>query len=277
MNRYTNICLGLLICGCSSAALALPKDAFSQLEYHVNTGVDNTLPYAATELTDAFKQQFSFLDMEDKLSEKWVTFIDTPDRIFAKNNIYIRVREHMTKPRKSKVTVKFRAADPQGFGELDDYSKAEIDFTKNKAAYSVSYDMKYSPADIDVKRVDFDKVFALLKGNDDIWPKLQPSYQQAKGKLIQTIVMRTHGWEGALKNSKYDNLEIDFQIWTPYYRKPRVTFAEFSFKGSAADKAELDQAYKLLAEKVSATGLADKGHQGSKTKSTFKMTPGFNR
>ena len=276
MFNHNKLLLGLLTSCLCTSAMALPKDAFDELEYHVNTGLEDLLPYGATSLTQDFKDKFSFLKMDDDLSEKWVTFIDTPDRAFGKHNIFIRVREHITKPRKSKLTVKFRAPDPQGFGELDDFSKAEIDFTKQRAAYSVSYDMRYSPSDINVKKVDYQKVFKILKQNSDIWERLGPIYEQAKGRMIQSIVMRTHGWEGKLKNSQHDGIEVDFQIWTPYLRKPRVTFAEFSFKGDASDKADLDKSYQFLSEQVAKTGLADKGHQGSKTNSTFKMTAGFN-
>ena len=69
---------------------------------------------------------------------------------------------------------------------------------------------------------------------------------------------------------------MEFQIWTPYYRKPRITFAEFSFKGSDGDKARLDEAYQYINQQVKAVGF-DSSHQGSKTNSTFTITEAFNQ
>ncbi|MGS0724820.1 hypothetical protein ACVBKF_01435 [Shewanella sp. 0m-11] len=263
-----NLCL-------SGSAYALSPDAFDQLEYHVNTGVGKTLPYAANKQTEAFKKAFNFVDLEDDISVKLVTYIDTADRAFKADNIQIRVREHVTKPRKSKITVKLRAPNPEAFGDLSHYKKAEVDFTKDKSAYSVSYDIPYSPADIDVKNIDMEAVFKVLKRNATAWEIVEPIYQNHKQQLKQTLVMRTHGWEGNLKDPRFDNLEIDFQLWTPYYRNPRVTFTEFSFKGHSSDKTHLEQAYNFLSEEVKKVNLPS-DNQGSKTTATFKMSKGFN-
>ncbi|RTR37027.1 hypothetical protein EKG38_21310 [Shewanella canadensis] len=272
--RNNLLLIGLVNLCLSSSAYALSPGEFTSLEYHVNTGVGGTLPYAAKAQTSSFKQAFNFIEFDDELSQKLVTYIDTPDRAFKAEHIQIRVREHITKPRKSKITVKFRAKAPEGFGELSSYRKAEIDYTKGKAAYSVSYDIPYSPGDIDVKKLDIELVFNSLKKNKVVWDMLGPIYESNKKQFIQTVVMRTNEWEGTLKDDRFSNLEIDFQLWTPYYRKPRVTFTEFSFKGHVSDKAKLEEAYQFLYQKVQEVGLSS-GHQGSKTKATFKMTEGF--
>ncbi|QBF82882.1 hypothetical protein EXU30_09365 [Shewanella maritima] len=262
-----NLCLG-------ANAYALSPDAFTSLEYHVNTGVGKTLPYATDTITPEFKKAFNFIDFDNDVSVKLVTYLDTPDRAFKANDISIRVREHVTKPRKSKITVKLRADNPEGFGDVSNYRKAEIDFTNDQAKYSVSYDVPYSPGEIDVKKVDYAKVFEVIKKNKAAWALVSDIYQKNKQSLKQTLVMRTHGWEGALDDKRFDDLEIDFQVWTPYYRRPRISFTEFSFKGSAKDKDRLEQAYKYLSDKVEQVGF-EAGHQGSKTGSTFKMSKAF--
>ncbi|MCL1047188.1 hypothetical protein Q4601_11110 [Shewanella sp. 1_MG-2023] len=264
-----NVCL-------SSSAYALSPDAFTSLEYHVNTGTAKTLPYAASKQTDDFKQAFNFIDLEERLKVKLVTYIDTPNRAFKAKSINIRVREDLSKPRKSKITVKLRAADPQSFGDVSNYRKAEIDYTEGKAAYSVSYDIPYSPADIDVKNVDMEAVFAILKRNTAMWEIVGDIYEANKADLIQTMVMRTHGWEGTVKDKRFDDVEVDFQVWTPYYRKPRISFNEFSFKGHVKDKARLEEMYQHLYQQIEAVGY-EHGHSGSKTSSTFKMSKGFTK
>ncbi|QLE87337.1 hypothetical protein FLM48_21040 [Shewanella sp. Scap07] len=266
--------IGLVNLCLSSSAYALSPEQFTSLEYHVNTGVGKTLPYGANKLSNDFKQAFDFITFDDDISVKLVTYIDTPNRAFKAKDINIRVREHVTKPRKSKITVKLRAEDPQGFGDVSQYRKAEIDFTNGKAAYSVSYDIPYSPGDINVKDVDYEQVFNILKKDKAIWSIVGDIYQANQQDLAQTIVMRTHGWEGALKDRRFDDLEIDFQLWTPYYRQPRITFTEFSFKGSLKNQDRLEQAYEHLFEQVNAVNLGQ-GHQGSKTKATFEMSNAF--
>ncbi|WP_119969448.1 hypothetical protein [Shewanella japonica] len=263
-----NVCL-------SSSAYALSPDAFTSLEYHVNTGTAKTMPYAATKQTDEFKEAFNFIDLEERLKVKLVTYLDTPNRAFKAKDINIRVREDVSKPRKSKITVKLRAADPESFGELSNYRKAEIDYTDGKAAYSVSYDVPYSPADIDVRNVDIDSVFKVLKRHSVLWDIVGDIYEAHQDEIIQTMVMRTHGWEGVVKDKRFDNVEVDFQVWTPYYRKPRISFNEFSFKGHVKDKEQLEKMYQYLYQQVESVGY-EHGHSGSKTSSTFKMSKGFN-
>ncbi|PMG77561.1 hypothetical protein BCU84_10005 [Shewanella sp. 10N.286.51.B7] len=264
-----NVCL-------SSSAYALSPDAFTSLEYHVNTGTAKTMPYAASKQTDEFKEAFSFIDLKEDVRVKLVTYLDTPNRAFNAKDINIRVREDLGKPRKSKITVKLRADNPEGFGELTNFRKAEIDYTDGKAAYSVSYDVPYSPADIDVKNVDIKAVFAILKRNSVMWDIVGEIYEANEQDVTQTLVMRTHGWEGTLNDKRFDNIEIDYQLWTPYYRKPRISFNEFSFKGHVKDKAQLEQVYQHLYEQVEAVGF-EHGHSGSKTSSTFKMSKGFTK
>ncbi|MEI6895864.1 MAG: hypothetical protein V5789_14815 [Colwellia sp.] len=267
--------IGLITLCLSFGSYALSPDKFTSLEYHVNTGVGKTLPYAANKQTDKFNQAFDFIEFNDEVSVQWVTYIDTPKRSLNAESIYIRVRENVTNPRKSKITVKLRAANPEGFGDLSSYKKAEIDYTGDKAAYSVSYDIPYSPADIDVKNVDIDAVFKILKSNSTIWKIVGSLYEQNKADLTQTIVMRSHGWEGYLKEPRFDNIGIEFQLWTPYYRKPRVTFSEFSFRGHVNDKQQLEAVNDFLYQKVNAVGFPS-GHTGSKTTATFDMTAKFN-
>lgn len=268
------ILIGLVNLCLSASAYALSPDAFTSLEYHVNTGVNKTLPYANEKLTPEFKQAFDFINFDDSISVKLVTYLDTPNRAFKEKDISIRVREHVTKPRKSKITVKLRADDPKGFGDVTNYRKAEIDYTNGKAAYSVSYDIPYSPGEIDVKKIDYNKVFEVIKTNSTVWEIVGDIYQNNKDQLAQTLVMRTHGWEGTMEDRRFDDIEVDFQVWTPYYRRPRTSFTEFSFKGSSKDKERLELANDYLFEKVNAVGF-EPGHRGSKTKATFKMSKAF--
>ncbi|BDY06865.1 hypothetical protein [Ferrimonas sp. YFM] len=259
----------------SGNALALTKGDFDRIEYAVNTGTGDTLPYASDSLTQAFTEAFPFIRFEEEPSEKLVAYLDTPDRALKQLDLSIRVREHVTKPAKSKITVKLRAPDPAGFGDLAGYRKAEIDYDGQNSKYSVSYDIPFSPEEIDVKRVDMSKVVELIRQDGNAWNLVADVLSARQEDLKQTIVMRTYDWEGTMADARYDRIEVDFQVWTPYYRKPRVTFADFSFKGATRDREELDQAFHYLHEQVQKAGLTQGMHTGSKTKATFKMSQGF--
>ncbi|TKB56142.1 CYTH domain-containing protein [Ferrimonas aestuarii] len=259
----------------SANAQALTKDHFDKIEFAVNTGTGTTLPYATDSLTEEFNKAFGFINFEEDPAEKLVTYLDTPDRALKAQSISIRVREHVTKPGKSKITVKLRSPEPVGFGELSNYKKAEIDYDGKQDKYSVSYDIPYSPDEINVKSVDFGKVIDTIKQNQDAWDVVKTTLNQRGSDLKQTIVMRSYGWEGFMTDSRYDNIEVDFQVWTPYYRKPRIYFADFSFKGLTKDREDLTKAFQHLYDQVQATGLTEGMHTGSKTGATFKMSKGF--
>ncbi len=264
--------VGALI-GASTTA-ALPPSAFTSIEYHVNTTAD-ALPYATKSLNNDFKSQFDFLTFEDGTSIKLVTYLDTPDRILKENELSIRVREHVTKPNKSKITIKLRGDNPEAFGNVKNYRKAEIDITGDRNAYSVSWDVPYSPADIDVKNVDIDAVFALIKKDKRTWGMLKDIYESHKADFKQTEVMRTHEWTAFSKDKRFASTEIDFQVWTPFYRKPRIYFSEFSFKGTDGQMAHLKALRDVLEAEVKERGLDEGAHVGSKTGATFKLSKGF--
>ena len=270
-----NIFLVLTGLGLSAQVLALPVSAFNKAEYQLSTGLGETMPYAASALTDSFRDTFAFIEFDDDLSEKLVTYLDSRDRAFKEKSIQIRVREHVTKPAKSKITVKLRAPDPEAFGDISGYAKAEIDYNGPSTTYSVSYDLPYSPKEIDIQKVDINRVIDILKSDNNAWSLVSGVICERREDIHQTKVMRTYNWEGNLTDSRYDNVEIDFQIWTPYYRKPKVSFAEFSFKGKARDHGALSEMYSYLYDHVKATGLLEGAYQGSKTSATFGMSEGF--
>ena len=271
----------LKVWACSVAVLwcthvmALPPEDFTKAEYQISTGLGNTLSADREKLTDDFKTTFSFIRFKDKRSEKLITYLDTSDRALKEQLIQIRVREHVTKPSKSKVTVKLRASDPEGFGDIKDFSKAEIDYNGSGIAYSVSYDLKYSPEDISVKNVDIAKVIEILKSNPQVWNIVQGVLEKRYQDLRQTLVMRAFGWEGRMTEKQYEKEEIDFQVWASYHHRPHIEFAEFSFKGKTKKHQQLSRMHQSLIREVRATGLQEGAHQESKTEAVFNASKAF--
>ncbi|GLS82071.1 hypothetical protein [Paraferrimonas haliotis] len=271
MSAVVGLCL-------SSSALALSESDFNRIEHHINTGVGKTLPYATNSRTAAFENTFDFMTYTSKQGHKLVTYLDTPDMAFDKAELIIRVRENVANQTKTKITVKLRGANPEAFGAVSNYRKAEIDITAGKNAYGVSWDIPYSSADIDVKNVDVDKVFATIRAhNRAAYNLVKDIYEANKGKIIQTEVMRALEWEGQLKDSRFDSLEVEFAYWTPLYRKPRIYFGEFNFKGHASNSKLLAEAAAHIEQEVERIGLLEGMHTGSKTGATFKLSKGFNK
>lgn len=266
----------MVLATASTTAFAIDAGDFTRIEYHVPTGVGSTMPYAPNDLTNKFTSKFNFLEFEQDGSEKLVTYLDTPDRDLRKNNIIIRVREAVTKPSKTKITVKVRGTNPEKFGKLKGYTKTEIDTTKGKLAYSVSYDIPYNPTEIDVQDVDIDKVIKVIKKNKSAWKVVAPFMKRYDDELIQTIVMRTIEWDSELDDPRFAGLEVEYAVWTPYYRRPRISFHEFSFKGNLTARKYLDSAFNYLNDNVQALDLQG-DLEGSKTKATFAMTPAFQK
>ncbi|MBY5921531.1 hypothetical protein [Ferrimonas balearica] len=273
--RPNKLLLSVIALCLSGQAYALSKGDFDNIEYAIGADTGKTLPYATDTLTDSFKQTYDFIEWDDEVSEKLVTYLDTQDRALKAHSVSIRVREHVTKPKKSKITVKLRAADPSGFGELSGYTKAEIDHINGQDKYSVSYDIPFSPADINVKEVDIVTVIAHIQRDPNAWAVVKDLMTTHQETLQQTVVMRTYEWEGDVANSQYGNAEVEFQVWTPYYRRPRMSLAEISFKGQTSDRSSLDALYQHLKTEVQATGLSD-GHVGSKTNATYSISSNFN-
>ena len=137
------VILGTLLFAFSVQALEI-KD-FTGSEYAFGVDEPTDLNMAPTALEGKRADFYDFIDFEPGNKKKLVTFLDTPDRQLRQHSLILRVREDIKKPGKSKITVKLRAVSPEGFGDLKNYSKAEIDIVNGKKNYSVSYDIKYSP------------------------------------------------------------------------------------------------------------------------------------
>ncbi len=276
MKRFLLLTLACLL---APSLFALEKEDFTAYEYHANIKVDDTLAYGAPELTGRFRKSVDFLYLKGKdeaKSVKLVTYLDTKDRLLQKNNLIIRVREDLVKPKKSKITVKVRGTDPASFGALKGFKDTEIDLTGDRATFSASYDIKYNPKALDIHNLNSADVLAYIREKDKAaWKLLKPLLPRLEGQLLPTTVMVIRKWEGSFSDGTFPDLEIEFQYWSPEQQKAGLYFAEVSFEGKAKDNEELGKAYQKLQQSVIARGLDKGAHEGSKTQATFDLTPAF--
>ncbi len=256
-------------------AFALSISHFTQTEYGFNIQEPGSMNIAPASLDGKREQLYNFINFEPGHDEKLVTYIDTPNRDLHKKSLIIRVREDVSKSSKSKITVKLRAQSPEAFGDLRQYKKAEIDIVGGEKKYSVSWDIKYHPNNIDVRKVDIAAVLERIKKkNSEAWKVVNARLADAADKLQQTMVMRALYWEGPITGVP-GIVEADYSIWSPYYKRPKTAFTSISFKGKSNDSN-----LPVVAERV-ATALETKGiaipaeKSFSKTRKTFAMSPGF--
>ncbi len=103
------------------SVFALDISDFDRTEYGFNTQEPANLNIAPRSLSGKREKLYDFINFEQGYDEKLVTYLDTPNRDLHKNALIIRVREDLTKPKKSKITVKLRAETPEGFGKVSKY------------------------------------------------------------------------------------------------------------------------------------------------------------
>jgi len=259
----------------SFPVFALSIDQFTQTEYGFNIQEPEGMSIAPASMSGQREKLYDFINFEPGHDEKLVTYLDTPERDLFKNALIIRVREEVSRPSKTKITVKLRADSPEAFGDLKKFRKAEIDIVGGEKKYSVSWDIKYHPNDFDVRRVDAAAILKRIKKkNSEAWSVVEARLDGKTDQIQQTMVMRALYWEGPI--TKVPGIvEADYSIWSPYYRKPKVSFTSISFKGKTKDKnlAIVAKRIEVALEEKALTIPAEESY--SKTRKTFDMSPAF--
>ncbi len=258
----------------SSAAMAMDRSDFDGYEYSFRTAEPQNLPIEPRMLAETRLSLYNFVGFESNYpKEKRVAFLDTADRALKGANLIIRVREDITKPYKSKITVKLRTPNPDNLADLSKYEKAEIDVSGGMEKYSISYDIEYVPSEIDVRNIDVAKVLKTIEeGNAEAWSLIAPLSQHF-GDLKQTEVFKMRQWSGK-QLFVNGTTEVDYTIWSPYYRQPKIYASEISFKGHAKGKKRLEDIAAQVSEKLKADNVF-MDTPDSKTEMAFEMSEGF--
>lgn len=275
MKRIFITSVSMLVALLSLSVQALDVSAFDQSEYGFNLKESQSLKMAPDSLSGKREKLLDFINFEKVPYERWVTYLDTPARDLQKNSLIIRVREEPSRPWRSRITVKLRAPSPEGFGDLKNYRKAEIDIVNGNKAYSVSWDIRYNPNELDVRKVDVAYVMDRMKSkNSEAWSVIEPLMDKYADQLIQTTVMRTLRWEGLVTEIP-GIVEGEYQVWSPFYRSPRVFFSSVGFKGDTSDE-NLPVVAKRIDDALVKNGIAVPAEEArSKTAGTFALSPGF--
>ncbi len=276
MNRSSFISL-LLTTFFVFPAWALDVSHFTETEYGFNIQEPDSMNIAPSSLSGQREKLYNFINFEPGHDEKLVTYLDTPNRDLNKNALIIRVREDLTSPKKTKITVKLRAESPEAFGDISKYRKAEIDIVGGEKKYSVSWDIGYNPNDFDVRRVDVPAILERIKQkNPEAWSAVESRLDGKTDEIQQTMVMRSLYWEGPITKIP-GSVEADYSIWSPYYKKPAVAFTSISFKGKTKDR-NLPAVAQRIEAALTEKGLAVPPEESySKTRQTFDMSPNFNQ
>lgn len=277
MKKYYVTFAFLLHALLSLSVYALEISDFTQTEYAFNLNESDALPIAPNSLEGEREKLFDFINFEmHEPNERWVAYLDTAERDLNKKFLIIRIRQNLNKPKSSKITVKLRAVSPDKFGKLIDYRKAEIDIVNGKKAYSVSWDVKYNPDKLDVHNINIDYVIKRIKKKSPAaWAVIERLMGEYSDQLQQTIVMRALKWEGVVTDIP-GHVKAEYQIWSPYYRRPEVFFSSIAFKGKTEDE-NLRVVADRINKALTINGIAVPADEAvSKTAATFRLSAGFN-
>ena len=276
MKNILFVSVFLLNAVCSLSVQALDLSQFTQSEYAFNLREPESRNMAPTSLTGKRAKLLDFVNFESVPHESWVTYLDTPDQDLGNNSLIIRVREEPSRPHLSRITVKLRAPSPEGFGDIKKYRKAEINIVNGNKSYSVSWDVTYQPNDLDMRKVDLPYVLDHIQNkNPEAWSAIEPLMDTYASQLQQTMVMRTLRWEGLVTNVP-GIVEAEYQIWSPYYRTPKIFFSSVAFKGDSSDR-NLEVVAKRIDDALIKNGIAVPPEEArSETAGTFAISPGFN-
>ena len=240
----------LVITVSTQNAYSLDEDDFDGLEYHIllqNIDIWDPASGLPADLVDQLDEMFVF---DNEAKHYKVMYIDTHDHVLGEENLILRVRARMDKPKKSKITLKSRSADVadvEDIAKCDD-KKYEIDISGTDQNYAVSSDIEYhgiDDAELNVNAITPASVLAYIQDKcPSVSPYLAPIEANPEAQ-IPGIVDR-YQFEGSLADDThplYDDLTFDFELWA---FAPDQYIVELAFGGDVEDRAALDDLYKDL-------------------------------
>ncbi|MCP4396457.1 MAG: hypothetical protein GY801_03965 [bacterium] len=238
------LCITMMIMLGADTAYSASEETFSEIEYHFilknMVEVGDTLETLPQEVVE----QLHIFEFDPEPKHYKVMYVDSRDRVLRKENMILRVRANVKKPKKSKVTIKSRSKDAATLVDLPD-GEYEIDVSGVKNTYSASLDMKYSKEELDDNSLTTASLLDFIQQrNPDALQFLKP-IQDNPEAAIPGVVDRFQ-FEGHLKDRpSVEEIEFDFEMWifdTGLY------LTELAFSGEMKDKAALDALYSEVQE-----------------------------
>ena len=257
-----------------------PKKAtmksMEDIEYHDNIDLKYAWNGESKELGKDFVAKTPYITWNNKVKFQELFYVDTKDRYLKSKGIIIRVRENISAPEKSKITLKTRSDSLDTLIGLPKVKKGEIDYFRGKANYSFSKDYEYNPY---AGEIVFEKATAMDAVNhirDHDWKAYTIIVNMLRGgekNILKTATARASSYKGWINEGPFKGQEIAIQLWKVSGEKTPYVF-EIGFDGETKDIPELDKKSAWLMEKLKNSGvLAKEG--SSKTEATFDKTGTF--
>lgn len=277
-DTQTHILLGilLLLVALSTVARAAgEKQADLQdmqdIEYHYQLIPTGALTESGNQLSGTFLNKTAFIDWENSPSSKEGFYIDTVDRFLKSRNKVLRVRFDLSKPAKSKITLKSRNAELSKLDKMSNEAEGEIDAFFGRETYSYSLDTKIPVNQFDASNMTLEDTFSLLKSSgSEIYP-LTRALRESRQPLMKTGTMRMAKFKGTVNSGEHEGMKVEVQVWTVKGSKTPV-LAEIGFDGDVADREILDARDAWLSRKLQSDNLLAKDAGASKTEITFAVS-----
>ncbi len=238
------LCITIMIMLGAETTYSASEETFSEIEYHFILKNMVEVGDAVETLPQEVVDQLHIFEFGSKPKHYRVMYVDTKDRVLRRENMILRVRANVKKPKKSKVTVKSRSNDAATLVDIPD-GEYEIDVSGTKNTYSASLDIKYSKEELDDNSLTTAILLDFIQQkNPDVLQYLAPIQDNSEA-TIPGVVDRFQ-FEGHLKDRPaVEDIEFDFEMWifdTGQY------LTELAFKGEMKDKATLDALYSEVQE-----------------------------
>ncbi len=235
------------------------------------------------------KHDGEVIETQDEEKERRTWYVDTRDRTFRHNLVVLRLRDDVTEPKDSKITLKYRNADRYVSAARDLSSPVEKAKTKfeedilppftSKFAHSTSIKKKHLPGLDNGNISDFDvseagKVAALFPGLDELGLAEETPLWKVNSFKAHEVVR----WLGKIQFGGEPTVSTCLSFWYLRGLKHELPLVgELSFDYDAAEGAEEDALEQFPAGVVEGTNRFFKSMQrqrnwissGGTTKTAF--------
>lgn len=233
----------------------LSGENFDRLEYHYNL-VDNSEEHAFARRFESLIAALNFFQPSPGGREfRLEVYVDTPEQHLLQSGVVLRLRYVVSDTRKSKITLKSRAATVSPLLVIP-YTKAEIDLAGEKEKYSLSRDMKLptkfsSLWNVDLK--DFKK--HLKKKEKKAYRIVKSVLQDRDDSFASTPVIRVLEQRGMISGCARGDRQGEVTGFAYSDGEVEEYLFEFSFRGATRSRVELDAVSRCVSRSLRSSGL----------------------
>lgn len=192
-----------------------------------------------------------------------VVYFDTPSKTLGNQGLILRVRKELTRPDKSRITLKSRHRDLSRLLFIP-YTKGEVDVKGGQVAYSLSLDSNFRNADLDLAKVTGREFLDYLaRSHRRIHAEVMAALGDQASNLKRTPLVHLHRFRGEIAEGPGRGTEVDIDVIGASGSRQALA-AELTFKIRGGDPKRGERMVAWMNEMFKAAGVSG-GSGGSKT------------